>query len=108
MRAGVSPSSALRVCVRASAVPPGLVLFSHFTQDLRPRLTYIAAPRLIFGAFCATIFFTMSSTHFGAGQPRRLSLRGLILNAAPNQRASAPEQQERKKAGETMKANSFA
>ena len=108
MRAGVSPSFALRVGVRASAVPPGLVLFSHFTQDLRPGLTYIAAPRLRFGAFCATIFFTMSSTHFGAGQPKRLSLRGVNLNAAPNQGASAPEQQEREKAGETMKAHSLA
>ena len=28
--------------------------FPHFTQDLRPGLTYVAAPRLGIGAFCST------------------------------------------------------
>jgi len=33
-------------CVRTGVVPTGLAPISHITQDLRPGLTYPAAPRL--------------------------------------------------------------
>ena len=45
---------------------------------------------------------------FGAGQPRRLSLRGLSPETPPDQGEGDPYQQERKQAGEAGKANQLA
>ena len=45
---------------------------------------------------------------FGAGQPRRPSLRGLILSPAADQGDSSPQQQQWEQAGETVKAHSLA
>jgi hypothetical protein len=52
----------LGLCVGAGAVPAGLIAISHSTQDLRPGLTYVAAPRLGFGGFCSTTLFRIKSS----------------------------------------------
>src|SRR5215470_2036255 len=38
---------------------PGFVAIFGVTQNLCPRLTYVAASRLVFGAFCSTALFRM-------------------------------------------------
>jgi hypothetical protein len=48
----------LKLCVGVGAVPPGLIAIFRATQDLRPGLTDVAAPRLGFGALRSTAVFS--------------------------------------------------